>query len=77
MDGKRYEAQFKAAKIPKNQVTEILPMLEKLVKAGISQKDLDIVVKEIAINTSFRERFIRDPIGAAKVCSAFKVEIEG
>ena len=59
------EKKFLNAKIEKAQIAEILPILEKFVQSGITQKDLDIVVEEIAINTTFLDKFLADPEGAA------------
>ena len=62
------------AKIPESQITKILPGLTKLVNAGISATDLNIVVKEIIGNKAFQNQFISNPISAAQKVCKFKVE---
>ena len=70
----KYQKMFSEAKINQNQINEILPLLEKIVNSGISQRDLDIVAHEIATKTTLRNQFLIDPYAAVEACCAFKVE---
>ncbi|MFX1295979.1 MAG: hypothetical protein ACFFD2_14160 [Promethearchaeota archaeon] len=54
------EEKLVEAKIPRKEIKEIISNLKKLVKTGISKEDTNIVIKNIIVNSSFRNAFLRE-----------------
>lgn len=53
--------QLKAAGISEKEIKVIVANMERLVKGGLSLRNLETVAQTIINNSSFKEKFIKDP----------------
>ena len=62
---KRIRANLERANIRKIDLTKIMDGLKLLQSKGISERDMDIIVKNIINDPEYRRDFIRDPLAVA------------
>ncbi len=56
----QYRSKLAKGKIPSNEISPILQNLEKLEKVGMSQSDINTVVKNLISYNTFKVNFLKD-----------------
>ena len=62
MSIKRFKTDLERARIRKIDITKIMDGLKLLQSKGISERDMEIVVRNIIDDRDYRTKFMRDPL---------------